>query len=75
MSVDELSVAKWRKSSYSNGCGGNNCVEVAELTSAVAVRDSKDRHGPVLIFTPAEWTAFVAGVRDGEFDLTEDTSR
>lgn len=33
-----------------------------------AVRDSKDRDGPVLLFTPAEWTAFTAGVRDGEFD-------
>ncbi len=35
----------------------------------VAVRDSKDRQGPVLTFTPAEWRAFVVGVRSGEFDL------
>ena len=34
----------------------------------VAVRDSKDRNGPVLMFTPFEWEAFVGGVRDGEFD-------
>lgn len=34
----------------------------------VAVRSSEQRDGPVLIFTPAEWEAFVAGVRDGEFD-------
>ncbi|MEU4561009.1 DUF397 domain-containing protein [Actinoplanes sp. NPDC023936] len=71
MSVDELAVAHWRKSSRSNGCGGNNCVEVAELTGQVAVRDSKDRQGPVLIFTSAEWQAFLAGVRDGEFDLAD----
>jgi hypothetical protein len=34
----------------------------------VAVRDSKNQRGPVLVFTPAEWAAFVAGVKDGEFD-------
>jgi hypothetical protein len=36
----------------------------------VAVRDSKDPAGPVLTFTAPEWSAFLAGVRDGEFDLT-----
>lgn len=64
----DLSGAGWRKSSYSGGNGGN-CVEVADLDhGARAVRDSKDRNGPALIFTPAEWAAFTAGVRDGEFD-------
>ena len=59
--------ATWRKSSYSGGNGGN-CVEVAALPSgAMAVRDSKDPGGPVLRFTAAEWSAFVAGARDGEF--------
>lgn len=57
----------WRKSSYSQGC--SNCVEVAPLADGVAVRDSKDQDGPVLQFTPSEWGAFIAGVRDGEFDL------
>jgi hypothetical protein len=33
------------------------------------VRDSKDQAGPILVFTPAEWSAFVAGVKGGEFDL------
>ncbi|MBS2965635.1 DUF397 domain-containing protein [Actinocrinis puniceicyclus] len=57
----------WRKSSRSGGQGGN-CVEVAELPDGgTVVRDSKDPDGPVLRFTAAEWTAFVAGVRDGEF--------
>jgi hypothetical protein len=69
MNADELAVAQWRKSSRSNGNSGNNCVEVAALASAVAVRDSKDRQGPVLIFTTGEWRAFVAGVRADEFDL------
>lgn len=58
----------WRKSSRS-GATGSNCVEVAELSGGVrAVRDSKDPSGPALRFTPSEWSAFVAGVRDGEFD-------
>lgn len=68
MSMDvDLSQADWRKSSYSNGNGGN-CVEVARnLPGIVAFRDSKDRNGPALIFTAAEWEAFVNGVVDGEF--------
>jgi hypothetical protein len=58
----------WRKSRYSSGQGGN-CVEVAQLDDGGrAVRDSKNPDGPVLRFTPAEWAAFTAGVRDGEFD-------
>ena len=35
----------------------------------VGVRDSKNQSGAVLVFTPDEWSAFVGGVRDGEFDL------
>ncbi|MFJ7273792.1 DUF397 domain-containing protein [Kitasatospora sp. NPDC098663] len=46
----------WFKSSYS----GNECVEVAETTEAVLVRDSKDASGPHHTFTPAAWQAFVA---------------
>ncbi|MPZ65142.1 MAG: DUF397 domain-containing protein [Pseudonocardiaceae bacterium] len=64
----DLYRAVWRKSSFSNGNGGN-CVEVADLDHGRrAVRDSKDPHGPALIFTPGEWAAFTASVRDGEFD-------
>lgn len=42
---------------------------MAELDGAVALRDSKDPTGPVLVFTSAEWAAFLAGAKDGEFDL------
>nr|WP_228537886.1 DUF397 domain-containing protein [Nocardia sp. XZ_19_231] len=50
------------------GTGDGN-VEVAMLAEGhVALRDSKNPEGPVLIFTPSEWTAFTAGVHDGEFD-------
>jgi hypothetical protein len=34
------------------------------------MRDGRSPDGPSLIFTPAEWNAFVLGARDGEFDLT-----
>jgi len=57
----------WIKSSRSFANG--NCVEAAELPDGhVGVRDSKAPHGPVLRFTPEEWSAFTAGIRDGEFD-------
>jgi hypothetical protein len=59
---------RFRKSSFS-GSANSNCVEVGFETSAVLMRDSKDRGGPVLRFTVAEWKAFVAGVKAGEFDL------
>jgi len=64
----DLTDARWRKSSCSGNNGGN-CVEVTrDLTGAVALRDSKDPEGPVLVFTPDQWRAFAAGVRAGEFD-------
>ena len=62
----DLEAARWRKSSYS---GNNGCVEVAFVQGQVAVRDSKDRTGPVLVFTAHEWQAFLRGVGAGEFDL------
>ncbi|MDG4755554.1 DUF397 domain-containing protein [Micromonospora sp. WMMD718] len=56
----ELTGATWRKSTRSSGNGGN-CVEVADnLPGVVGVRDSKDRQGPALTFTPSSWAAFVA---------------
>ncbi len=59
----------WRKSSFSNGSGGE-CVEIADLPDGGrAVRDSKlGDTSPILRFTPTEWTAFIAGVHAGEFD-------
>jgi hypothetical protein len=42
---------------------------VAFVDGAIAVRDSKDPSGAVLVFTPGEWDAFVDGAKDGEFDL------
>jgi len=60
----------WRKASYS-GNGGASCVEVARnLPRAVAVRDSKDPHGPVLTIGAAGWRDFIADVKSGQHDLT-----
>ena len=50
--------------------GGGGCVEVARMDDTVLVRDSKDRDGPVLVFSPREWDAFLARVRAGEHDRT-----
>jgi hypothetical protein len=65
----DLGEARWRKSRHSTDNG--TCVETAFLADGrVAIRDSKDREGPALIYTPREWRAFIAGAKDGEFDLT-----
>ena len=64
----DLSHAVWKKSSQSETDGQS--VEIADLPGGyVALRDSRSPQGPALVFTPAEWEAFVGGVRDGEFDL------
>ncbi|MFC9233671.1 DUF397 domain-containing protein [Streptomyces decoyicus] len=60
----DLSTATWCKSSYSNGDGGN-CVEVVDdLPGIVPVRDSKDPHGPAIIFPASAWSTFVSAVKD-----------
>ena len=65
----ELGSIVWRKSRYSNSQG--NCVEVATLPDGrIAIRDSKDPHGPALIFTKEEWDDFLKGVKAGEFDIS-----
>lgn len=56
----------WQKTSK---CETAACVEVARSYGAWFVRDGKNPDGPVLQFTQAEWDAFVAGARDGEFDI------
>ncbi len=57
----------WRKSSRSGSNG--QCTEVRDRGEAVDVRDSKNRSGPMLTFTPDEWRAFIEGAKDGEFDI------
>jgi hypothetical protein len=54
----EVGLPGWRKGTRSNQDGGN-CVEVALAPEAVGVRDSKNPHGPALMFPQASWTAFL----------------
>lgn len=57
------SYAVWRTSSFSNN--GGACIEIADNRPAiVAVRDSKDRRGPMLVFDREDWRAFVSAIKD-----------
>jgi hypothetical protein len=57
---EQLQPMTWRKSSRSSH---TNCVEVALSPEVVAVRDSKDRRGPVLTFSAAAFGEFLAGLK------------
>ena len=62
---------KWVKSNRSNGTGGSNCLEAATLDDgSVMVRNSRFTgfDSPALVFTRAEWDAFLGGAKDGDFD-------
>jgi Domain of unknown function (DUF397) len=61
--MEDQIALRWHKSSYS-GNGGGDCVEVAcNLPGEIAVRDSKDPHGPVLTIESAMWRDFIADVK------------
>jgi len=67
MLATELGEVRWQKSWHSNPNG--ECVELAALpTGEIAMRNSRFPVGPVLLYTQAEITAFLAGAKDGEFD-------
>lgn len=57
----------WRKSTRSNNNGA--CVEIRYINGTIQVRDTKDRIGPVLDFTPRDWAAFMIGLRDGQISM------
>jgi hypothetical protein len=56
----------WRTSSF---CNNSSCVEVAVTPEFVAVRDSKNPGHQALVYTNDEWRQFIAGAKNGEFDL------
>ncbi|WPB92863.1 DUF397 domain-containing protein [Streptomyces malaysiensis] len=68
----DLIQANWFKSSYSGN--GNNCVEVADLSTSaygrIAIRDSKDPNSPALLVSPDSWASFITAVTDGELPAT-----
>ncbi|MGW4639351.1 DUF397 domain-containing protein [Sphaerisporangium sp. NPDC004334] len=71
-----MSQAKWRKSSRSSGQGGN-CVEIALVTymdhmggrpsgdPLRLIRDSKQPDNAPLTSSPAAWSTFIAGLKEG----------
>jgi hypothetical protein len=62
----ERSGLVWRKATSSAHNGA--CVQVAAAAGGIAVRDSKNPDGPILLYTPNEWRAFLDGAKNGEFD-------
>ncbi len=67
VSAAEIDGVTWKKSVASVGAG--ECVEAAGLPSGgVALRNSRHPSGPALVFTDAEWAAFLAGAKGNEFD-------
>ncbi|MFH8623700.1 DUF397 domain-containing protein [Streptomyces vietnamensis] len=61
-----LTIARWRKSSYSEGEQGAECVEVCDdFPGTVPVRDSKNTTGPLLMLDRTVWQPFVNSVKDG----------
>ena len=72
LSTAELAGVRWRVSTRS-GSNGGQCVEAGPLADGsgrVAVRHSHHPEGAVVVYTRAEWDAFLVGVKDGEFDFT-----
>lgn len=67
ISTEEMAGAEWRKSTFS-GPNCDNCVEIANVGQAIAIRDSKNPAGGTLFFTGDEWAAFLEGAKHGEFD-------
>jgi hypothetical protein len=67
ISAERLTTARWRKSTASNPSG--SCVEIAELSDGmIAIRNSRDKSGPALIYPRTELAGFLRSVKDGEFD-------
>lgn len=70
LTASERASINWRISSWSGDGAGGSCVEAGALPDGrVVVRHSHHPDGSTIVYTPAEWDAFLKGVRDGEFDF------
>ncbi|MEV0664651.1 DUF397 domain-containing protein [Actinomadura luteofluorescens] len=58
----DLTEIVWRKSSFTTANGGE-CVELADVPEAVAVRDSKDPDGPMLLIARREFAALLSELK------------
>lgn len=67
MSASERESLTWLKANSSTANG--HCVEIASAVGNIAIRDSKDPDGPILVYTTSEFRAFLDGARNGEFDI------
>jgi hypothetical protein len=65
-SASERESLSWLKAHSSTANG--HCIEIASAIGNIAIRDSKDPDGPILVYTPSEFRAFLDGARKGEFD-------
>ena len=72
LSEAERSALFWLKAQAS---GATGCVEIASTVDKIAIRDSKDPDGPILVYTLTEFSAFLEGARNGEFDHFVRSSR
>ncbi|HTE86463.1 MAG TPA: DUF397 domain-containing protein [Dehalococcoidia bacterium] len=66
LSESERRDLSWCKAQRSTNSG--QCIEIASAVGKIAIRDSKDPDGPILVYTSAEFSAFLEGARNGEFD-------
>jgi Domain of unknown function (DUF397) len=66
LSASERENLAWLKARRSTANG--QCVEIASAIDNIAIRDSKDPDGPILVYTRSEFRAFLEGARNGEFD-------
>lgn len=64
---DGSDFTSWRKSSYCENADGA-CVEISDDYEAGApIRDSKNPHGPAIVFSPHGWSTFVTAVKQAQF--------
>ena len=61
-----MNINEWIKA---NCTSATTCVEVMNTGTGIRVRNSSDPDGTILDYTYDEWAAFLAGAKDGEFDL------